>query len=86
MLTRCPDCKNHKYCPEYIKMMATGKEEDAIAGCIGGEPRFKPNMIAEKYFYEIYNVAQKCGLDVNEYLDDIVDEVKKKINQENKIK
>ena len=76
MIVRCENCIHHKYCPEYIKMVTTKREEDKIAGCVGGEPQYLPKNMAEVFGYKIRKIAKNCNLNEEEYLDEIVKEVK----------
>lgn len=82
VIVRCEKCTNHQYCPEYQKMVKTQKEEDKIAGCVGGEPQYLPKNMAEVFSYKIKKIAKDCNVDKEQYLDDIVKEIKRKWDEQ----
>lgn len=70
---KCVDCKNTKYCDAYKTMDFTC--------CATGTPKYLPSIVADDIVYKIKAGATILGIDQDQYVKDIMDEVYEKLKK-----
>ncbi len=72
---RCDECPNKRYCPDVL-------EEPDLIGCSGGEPMYLPSYVAYNIALCIKGAAKRLHINKEEYLDELVAEIRKQINKD----